>query len=606
MENYDNAVSGREQINIVVVGHVDHGKSTVIGRLLADTGSLPEGKLEDVKALCAKNAKPFEYAFLLDALKDERSQGITIDSARCFFKTPKRDYIVIDAPGHIEFLKNMITGAARAEAALLVIGADEGIRENSKRHGYLVSMLGIRQVVILLNKMDLVGYDRATYDSLSAEYTAFLKNLHVSPIAFIPVSAREGENIAASSQLMPWYQGPTVLEQLDAFEKQHGKGHLPLRFPVQDIYKFTEEGDDRRILAGTIAAGQLRTGENVVFLPSNKKSRIQSIEAFNVPSKQEAAAGEAIGVTLDTQIYIKPGEVMAGADDAQPLVNSRFLAHVFWMGRSPLIKDKVYKLKLAASRVSVTVADILRVLDADNLHMTQHKQQLDRHDVGEVILETAKPVAFDPAAVSEEMGRFVIVDHYEIAGGGIILEETKGGKTLLEGHIREREIAWDKGYVTPDDRCRRNRHRAKFIVITGEESARVGELAKELEKILFQDNFSAYYLGPNNMLSSPDAGSGRTTGEAGDAVRRLGELARILTDSGQIFITALSGIDDYDLEMLKMLNTPAEILVVCVGSNLFTRFALDLVIPAHVSVNEAVSRIYDLLRQKEVIVEYYI
>lgn len=606
LENYDPAVNDREQINIVVVGHVDHGKSTVIGRLLADTGSLPAGKLEDVKALCAKNAKPFEYAFLLDALKDERNQGITIDSARCFFKTPKRDYIVIDAPGHIEFLKNMITGAARAEAALLVIGADEGIRENSKRHGYLVSMLGIRQVVILLNKMDLVDYDRETYNSLSAQYTAFLEKLHISPIAFIPISARDGENIAASSKLMPWYEGPTVLEQLDAFEKQQSKGHLPLRFPIQDIYKFTEEGDDRRILAGTIAAGYLRTGEDVVFLPSNKKSRIRSIEAFNVPPKQEAAAGEAIGVTLDTQIYVKPGEVMAGASDVQPLVNSRFKAHIFWMGKSPLIKDKPYKLKLATSRTSVTVADILRVLDADSLHMTRHKQQLDRHDVGEVILETAKPIAFDPADVNEEMGRFVLVDHYEIAGGGIVLGEAAGGDTLLKGHIREREIAWDKGYVTPDDRYRRNRHRAKFIVVAGEEYPRVTEFAKELEKILFQDNFNTYYLGLNNMLSGLGADIERQTGEANDAVRRLGELARILTDSGQIFITALSGIDDYDLETLKILNTPAEILVICVGPNFFTRFAVDLIIPHEVSIDQAVTRIYDLLRQKEVIIEYYI
>src|SRR5450759_4158219 len=250
----------REQINIVIVGHVDHGKSTVIGRLLADTRSLPEGKLEDVKALCARNAKPFEYAFLLDALKDERNQGITIDSARCFFKTKKRDYIVIDAPGHIEFLKNMVTGAARAEAALLVIAADKGIQENSKRHGYLVSMLGIRQVVVLLNKMDLVGYDRQVYDTLCAEYTAFLETLRVKPISFIPISARDGENLVTPSKQMPWYQGPTVLDQLDAFEMKSSDIHLPLRFPVQDIYKFTEENDDRRIIACTIETGDLNVG----------------------------------------------------------------------------------------------------------------------------------------------------------------------------------------------------------------------------------------------------------------------------------------------------------------------------------------------------------
>ncbi|MRR18538.1 MAG: GTP-binding protein, partial [Deltaproteobacteria bacterium] len=303
-------MNDRDQINIVIVGHVDHGKSTVIGRLLADTGSLPEGKLEDVKALCARTAKPFEYAFLLDALKDERSQGITIDSARCFFKTSKRDYIVIDAPGHIEFLKNMVTGAAHAEAALLVIAADEGIQENSKRHGYLVSMLGVRQVVVLLNKMDLVGYDRQAYDALCAEYAAFLEGLQVQPLAFIPISARDGDNLVTPSPEMSWYEGPTVLQQLDVFEKKSGDVHLPLRFPVQDIYKFTEENDDRRILAGTLETGRLNVGDDVVFLPSHKKAHVRTIESFNTPVKTEASAGEAIGITLNTQLYIKPGEII--------------------------------------------------------------------------------------------------------------------------------------------------------------------------------------------------------------------------------------------------------------------------------------------------------
>ncbi len=596
----------REQINIVIVGHVDHGKSTVIGRLLADTGSLPEGKLEDVKALCARNAKPFEYAFLLDALKDERSQGITIDSARCFFKTRKRDYIVIDAPGHIEFLKNMVTGAARAEAALLVIAADEGIRENSKRHGYLVSMLGIRQVVVLLNKMDLVGYDRQIYDSLCSEYTAFLETLQVKPIAFIPVSARDGENLVTPSKQMPWYQGPTVLDQLDAFEKKKSDIHLPLRFPVQDIYKFTEENDDRRIMAGTIETGRLSVGDEVLFLPSHKRSHIRTIEAFHTTIKTEAAAGEAIGITLDTQLYIKPGEIITRSVDTPPRVNSRFKAHIFWMGRSPLIKDKSYKLKLATCRVPVRLAEIIHVLDATDLSMTHHKKQLDRHDVGEVILETTKPIAFDPVIAIEGTGRFVIVDHYEIAGGGIILDEADNRGTLLEHHIREREVAWDKGFITPVNRSQRNSHGAKFIVFAGEQYDHVTAFAKELERRLFVNDHQTYYLGFNNLLSGIAAVVPGNIADTDDAIKKLGELARILTDAGQIFITALSGIDDYDLEILKVLNTPAEILVICLGSNTFSRFAVDLVIPTDVSIEIAIRQVYELLRKKEVVAEYFI
>ena len=210
-----------KKMNIVIVGHVDHGKSTVIGRLLADTNSLPKGKLEAVRELCRRTAKPFEYAFLLDALKDERSQGITIDTARCFFQTQKRKYIIIDAPGHIEFLKNMITGASRAQAALLVIDAHEGIRENSLRHGYMLAMLGIKQIAVLVNKLDLIepSRRREVYENIKSEYERFLEKIELRPASFIPVSAAESYNISSKCPQMPWYGGPTVLEALDAFEE---------------------------------------------------------------------------------------------------------------------------------------------------------------------------------------------------------------------------------------------------------------------------------------------------------------------------------------------------------------------------------------------------
>jgi bifunctional enzyme CysN/CysC len=276
------------------------------------------------------------------------------------------------------------------------------------------------------------------------------------------------------------------------------------------------------------------------------------------------------------------------------------------MGRSPLIKGRSYKLKLATCRVPVTVAEVEQVLDAAELHMTHHKKQLDRHDVGEVVLETAKPIAFDPVTVIEGTGRFVIVDNYEIAGGGIILDGTDNGDTLLRNHVREREIAWDKGLVAPADRAGRNRHGSKFIVFAGEDYARVTMFAKHLERGLFLEDRHTYYLGLNNMLSGLGSNMQETVADTGHAIRVLGELARILTDSGQIFITALSGIDDYDLETLKMLNSPAEILVICIGPNLFSRFDVDLVIESNASIEEAISQIGGLLREKEVIPEYYI
>ncbi len=266
--------TSRERMDIVIAGHVDHGKSTIIGRMLADTGSLPQGKLEQVKADCERNSKPFEYAFLLDALKDEQSQGITIDSARVFFKTARRDYIIIDAPGHIEFLKNMVTGASRAESALLVIDADEGVRENSRRHGYLISMIGIKQMAVAVNKMDLVDYSRERFESVVAEYRQFLEKMGMEVNTFIPVSGREGDNVAALSERMSWYGGPTVLETLDAFEKEPHPVEKPFRMPVQDVYKFTHGGDNRRIIVGTVDSGSINVGDEVIFYHSKKSSPV--------------------------------------------------------------------------------------------------------------------------------------------------------------------------------------------------------------------------------------------------------------------------------------------------------------------------------------------
>ena len=255
-----NNTKGEQDLNLVIAGHVDHGKSTIIGRMLADTDSLPEGKLEQVKETCRKNSKPFEYAFLLDALKDEQAQGITIDSARVFFQTDMRQYIILDAPGHIEFLKNMVTGAARAEAALLVIDASEGVRENSRRHGYMLSMLGIKQIAVVVNKMDLVDYDQDTYQKIVEEYTDFLAEIGLEAETFIPVSGMLGDNVAAQSDKMDWYHGQTVLEQLDSFENEALPHNKPFRMPVQDVYKFTKGGDDRRIVAGTVEAGEMNVG----------------------------------------------------------------------------------------------------------------------------------------------------------------------------------------------------------------------------------------------------------------------------------------------------------------------------------------------------------
>ena len=593
-------------MNIVIVGHVDHGKSTVIGRLLADTGSLPQGKLEAVRESCRRNAKPFEYAFLLDALKDEQAQGITIDMARCFFKTAARDYIIIDAPGHIEFLKNMITGASRADSALLVIDADEGIKENSKRHGQMVAMLGVKQVTVLANKMDLVDFSEEVFEKLKADYTAFLSQIKVTPVSFIPVSAREGDNIASLSEQMPWYKGFTVLEQLDQFISDKELQEKPFRFPVQDIYKFTRSNDDRRIIAGTVAAGSVKVGDEVLFLPSGKTSVIQSVESFNTSPKERATAGKPSGFTLTTQIYIRPGELMVKPSDPQPEVGSRFRVNIFWLGRAPMIRQKEYKLKLGSARATVRLAEICNTLDASDLTLSRSKQQIDCRDVSECILETTLPIAFDTTVVSEATGRFVIVDNYEIAGGGSVVENLSAGETLLQKHIKDREHNWEAGLVHAEQRAEANHHRAKFIVFSGAPGTGKRVVAKALEQGLFHNGMNVYYLGVATIDRGLDADLGLRTDSAGERLRRIGELARILTDAGLIFITTIDDADDYDIETLKLLNEPNDILVVNMGENGFSRYQPDLQVLNGGAVAEAVSLVAGLLKIKDIISDYQI
>jgi len=587
----------REQMNVVIVGHVDHGKSTLIGRLLVDTGSLPKGKLEAVKENCKRNAKPFEYAFLLDALKDEQSQGITIDTARSFFKSKKRDYIIIDAPGHIEFLKNMITGAARAEAAVLVIDAHEGIRENSKRHGYMMSFLGIKNITVCVNKMDMVDFSKEVFENIKKGYTEFLNEINLQPDNFIPISAREGDNIASPSDRMAWYKGDFVLQALDHFTKALPNDTRDFRFPVQDVYKFTAQNDDRRIVAGRVESGTISVGDEVIFLPSNKSSRVTAIEGFNISKQSQAYAGQSTGFSLETQIYIRPGDIMCKVDERKPHVTSRFKANIFWMGKQPLVKDKTYKLKLTTQQVPVVLTDILNVLDASELSSIGNKLQVDRHDVAECILETLKPTAFDEVNQISQTGRFVIVDDYEIVGGGIILAPIFEEGTVLKKHIKSRDFSWERSDITPEKRSIQYEHKSVLIVIAGEQDMGKIDIAKALEETLFKMGKFTYFLGISNELLSKGGGSNDKVLEKMHQLQYLGEMSHILTDAGLILITSISNVDQYELDMLKTLNRPNQTVIVNVGESTFSQDYVDLILQANENPQSAAQKISDLLTQ---------
>ncbi len=623
----------REQFNVVVVGHVDHGKSTVIGRLLADTGALPEGRLEQVRAMCERNAKPFEYAFLLDALQNEQSQGITIDTARCFFKSDKRDYIIIDAPGHIEFLKNMITGAARAEAAILVIDAKEGVQENSRRHGYMLSMLGVQQVVVLVNKMDLIDYDQSHFESIREEYRAFLQQINIEPREFLPVSAFFGQNLCQPSEKMPWFSGGDLLSVMDRFDKEQSYNAKPLRFPVQDIYKFTERGDGRRISAGRIETGRVTKGDEVLFLPSGKCARIASIEEFNAPEQQQVEAGKSIGFTLEPEIYIKQGELMVHADEGQlkPQVSKELRVNLFWMGRRPMVPGKKYKLKIATAEHSMRLKRVHNVLDASELSSVRGKQQVDLHDVADCVLESLSPVAFDPVQQVPQTGRFVVVDEYDIAGGGIILGSAAEGESLLQRHIREREAFWQRSSLTPGLRSGRYNQQAILVIISCEDTGLGNQYAKALEEKLFRQGRYVYYLAPRNMRIShqvqpPEAGNPTqsdepdTASEAGsvshsplisqaertESLQRLGETAHMFCDSGAILITSLSRLDRNELQLLATLNSPYQHVIVQLGPGYLPDEVVHFNLEEQLPIDEGIARLGEMLIRRNVLLDYYL
>ncbi len=589
-------------MNIVIAGHVDHGKSTVIGRLLADTGTLPQGKLEQIREMCRRNSKPFEYAFLLDALKDERSQGITIDAARVFFKTKKRHYLILDAPGHIEFLKNMVTGASHAEAAVLVIDAEEGVQENSRRHGYMLSLLGIGQLVVLINKMDLVDYKEEIYNAVRADYSAFLEKIGLDG-AFIPVSGMAGDNIAAPSERMPWYRGQTVLEALDEFRKAPRPVAKPFRMPVQGVYKFTHRGDKRRIIAGTVESGQLKVGDDVIFYPSGKHSRVKTLEVFNAPSPQSFEAGSAAAFTLDTQIYVTRGQIAAIADQTSPQISTRLQVSLFWMAKQPLIKGKEYILKLGTARQPVVVEDILHVMDAAEMQPQSSPDRVEYHNVADCILRADRAIAFDPTDVMESTSRFVIVDDYEIRGGGIVRQALPDDQEDMREYVRTRNLKWAVSTISHEQRQQRYRQRPTLLLVTGRPDTGKKTLARAVEQWLFDAGQTVFFMGIANVLYGVDADikkPGPDESHRPEHLRRLGEVANLLLDSGQIVIVTAIALGREDLRMIANPIDNGLIETIWLGGDL-TDIEPSLHLETLDPLDETVARVCSLLKDKGII-----
>jgi len=533
------ASSGEATLRVVFVGHVDHGKSTLIGRILSDTNSLPEGKLEQVQRACAAENMEFEFAFLLDALLEEQEQNITIDTTQIPFKTAKRNYMIIDAPGHKEFLKNMITGASNADAAVLVIAANEGVQEQSKRHAYLLSLLGVRQFCVVVNKMDLADYSEARFLEIEKKYREFLKTLNLETNVFIPASARFGENITVRSTKMQWHRGPTLAEALDAMTPLAPPIDLPLRLCVQDVYKF----DDRRIIAGRIETGTLQVGDELVFSPANKTSIVQSIEHWQPASTAAtsprgnggmAIAGDSIGITLQEQIFVERGYVASHSKDT-PIETNRFHADLFWIARQPARLSHLYTARLATQEVKCQIVSLDEVMDSSSLERNPTKaDQLARNEVGRLTIQTRAPIVLDNHDRLPPLGRFVLVDDGMICGGGII----HGGVYTDRSAIKSKNIFWSEGKITAQARATQHGHRGAVVWLTGLSGSGKSTIAQALERELFIRAMHPYVLDGDNVRHGLNSNLGFAPEDRVENIRRVSEVAKLMADAGNVVITA--------------------------------------------------------------------
>ena len=517
----------RPQVRIVIVGHVDHGKSTLVGRLLHETGSLPEGKLEMLKAVSARRGMPFEWSFLLDALQIERDQGITIDTTQIRFRTRSREVVLIDAPGHAEFLRNMITGASQADGAVLIIDALEGVRDQTRRHGYLLHLLGIKQVAVVVNKMDRVAFSQPRFDQIAEEISSHLSGLGVTPSAVIPVSARDGDGVADRTPRIAWYDGPTVLAALDALEPARPQEALALRLPVQAIYKF----DDRRIIAGRIESGSLSAGDEIVIMPSAKVARIKSVESWPLtPVKGRQAAGRSVGITLDRELFIERGDVIAHPA-AAPRDTRRLRARIFWLHDKPLVPGATILVRLGTKEVRASVVRIEKAVDPGDLSGIE-TQSIGRNHVGEIYISLAQALAADPYSDNPRTGRLVIEINGRIAGGGLVLSVDAAQRAVPV------DIVPVESAVRPDERSARYRHSGAVVWFTGLPGSGKSTLARALGRRLFGQGGSPVLLDGDTLRAGLNGDLGFSAEDRRENIRRLAEVASHLAGNGHIAIVA--------------------------------------------------------------------
>lgn len=524
-----------QHLRVVIVGHVDHGKSTLIGRLLYDTNSLPAGKKEELERISKKRgADVIEWSFALDAFQAERDQAITIDTTQIWFKTPMRDYVIIDAPGHREFLKNMISGAAAADAAILVVDAAEGVQEQTRRHAYLLNLIGMRQVAVVINKMDLVNHDVERFQEVAKEITKYLQSIGLTASHILPISARHGNMIAQNGGKLSWYQGKTLLQVFDSFEVSAPPTARALRLPVQDVY-FQEGG--KRIIVGRVETGILRKGDTLLFSPTGEKAKVTSIEIWP-PNKDkvEAHAGESVGFTLDQKIFVERGHT-ASHEKNPPMLSNVFRASIFWLSDAPLKVGNSYKVRYGTAEAMVTVQSIDKVIDTQDLAQDDKGREVARNMVAEITFRARDLLPVDPYIDNFRTGRMVIYDGHDVAGGGTI---------GMEGYADQRRIAATKSQniyavshlLDRENRAQMKGHYGGVFWFSGLSGAGKSTIAMAVEKALFEKGYHTYVLDGDNVRHGLCADLGFSPEDRAENIRRVGEVAGLMSDAGQIVITA--------------------------------------------------------------------
>ena len=435
--------------------------------------------------------------------------------------------MLIDAPGHAEFLRNMITGASQADGAVLIIDAMEGVRDQTRRHGYLLHLLGIKQVAVVVNKMDRVDFSAARFDEISGEISAHLSELGIAPSAVIPISARDGDGVVARTPRIAWYNGPTVVEALDALEPARPLEQLALRLPVQAIYKF----DDRRIVAGRIESGHLSAGDKIVIMPAGKVAKIRSVESWPLtPVKGAQTAGRSVGITLDRELFIERGDVIAHVGDS-PRDTGRIRARIFWLHDKPLEKGDTILVRLGTRESRAAVVAIEKAVDPGELSSIETRS-IARNHVGEIDIALAHPIAADSHTDNPRTGRLVIEVNGRIAGGGLVLSVDAGQRALAV------DIVPVESALRLDERSARYRHNGAVIWLTGLPGSGKSTLARALERRLFGNGGSPILLDGDTMRAGLNGDLGFSAAHRGENVRRLTEVATHLARNGHIAIVA--------------------------------------------------------------------